>query len=426
MALSTYLDRYSYPQTFITSVPAPDLGIIVTIPCYNEPSLHEALESLGNCKKPQCSVEVIIVINCAEDASDSIRSQNLRSLERATAWAEGNSRSWLEVHLILIDNMPAKQAGVGLARKIAMDEAVRRFESLGNRQGIITGFDADCTCDENYFRAIENYFISNSKSPGASIHFEHPMSGDEDQNIYAGIIGYELHLRYYVNALRATGHPSSFQTVGSSMAVTSWAYQKQGGMNKRKAGEDFYFLQKIIALGNYGEITDTVVFPSPRPSDRVPFGTGKAINNWLQSTDSEYLTYNPSLFWELSNFIKLIPNFYDASESQIKTYLKRLHPITQRFLEEKHVFKEINISRANAASIETFIKRSFQWFDGLKVLQFIHYGTDEGFPKVSAKEAVLDLFPGQFPDCEKDPRSLLLAMRKADRARLNVPGQLLP
>ncbi|MEZ4848575.1 MAG: hypothetical protein R3B93_08135 [Bacteroidia bacterium] len=69
----------------------------------------------------------------------------------------------------------------------------------------------------------------------------------------------------------------AFHCVGSSMAVRSIAYQKRGGMNRRKAGEDFYFLQKFIAEGTLAELSTTKVIPSPRASEKVPFGTGRAI-----------------------------------------------------------------------------------------------------------------------------------------------------
>ena len=38
------------------------------------------------------------------------------------------------------------------------------------------------------------------------------------------------------------------------MAVRADAYLRQGGMNRRKAGEDFYFLNKFMVLGGYGEM----------------------------------------------------------------------------------------------------------------------------------------------------------------------------
>ena len=81
----------------------------------------------------------------------------------------------------------------------------------------------------------------------ASIYYEHPVAGLAfSENLYEGIANYELHLRYYVWALRSIKFPYAFQTVGSSMLCRASSYVRYGGMNRRKAGEDFYFLQKII------------------------------------------------------------------------------------------------------------------------------------------------------------------------------------
>src|SRR5262249_26021974 len=160
---------------------------------------------------------------------------------------------------------------------IGMDEALRRFDAVERPGGVIVGFDADCRCERNYLTAIERHFERNSNSPGCSIYFEHPLNGPLEPAIYEAIAEYELHLRYYVQALRFGGFPHAFHTIGSSMAVRAGVYRKQGGMNKRKAGEDFYFLHKIIPLGGFTNLVETRVIPSPRASDRVPFGTGKAV-----------------------------------------------------------------------------------------------------------------------------------------------------
>ena len=63
------------------------------------------------------------------------------------------------------------------------------------------------------------------------------------------IMKYELYLRYYRLALEYTGHPHAYHCIGSAFAVRTLDYVAQGGMNKRQAGEDFYFLQKLIATG---------------------------------------------------------------------------------------------------------------------------------------------------------------------------------
>ena len=81
---------------------------------------------------------------------------------------------------------------------------------------------------------------------------------------------------------------------------------RQGGMNKRQAGEDFYFLHKIIPLGHFGEINTTRVIPSPRPSDRVPFGTGRAVRDYLATHKFE--TYPLEAFRDLKQFFSIKPS----------------------------------------------------------------------------------------------------------------------
>ena len=94
---------------------------------------------------------------------------------------------------------------------------------------------------------------------------------------YHAIALYELHLRYYLHSVRSTGYPHAFHTVGSAFAVRADIYCQEGGMNRRQGGEDFYFIQKVAQRGSWSECNETCVYPSPRPSDRVPFGTGPAV-----------------------------------------------------------------------------------------------------------------------------------------------------
>ena len=150
-----------------------------------------------------------------------------------------------------------------------MDEALRRFDDIGRTEGIIAGYDADCRCETNYLTALERHFHEHPRSSGCSIYFEHPLQGQLSPQIYEAAAAYELHLRYYIQALRYSGFPHAHHTLGSCMAVRADAYCEQGGMNKRKAGEDFYFLHKIIPLGGFTDLTATTVHPSPRPSDQV-------------------------------------------------------------------------------------------------------------------------------------------------------------
>ena len=248
------------------------------------------------------------------------------------------------------------------------------------------------------------------KWQAASIHFEHPLTGpDFPTAVYDAIIDYELHLRYYINAQRWAGFPFAYQTIGSSMAVRANAYQAQGGMNKRKAGEDFYFLQKFIELGSFGEIKTTKVIPSPRPSDRVPFGTGKAVSKILNNS-GELTTYAPQSFVDIKAFFENITNFYNSDLN-----LKHLPESVVSFLEQQNWTKEMERIRRNTASVEAFQKQTFRWFNAFRLMKFLHFSRDHFYPDIPVTAAAKWLL-AQFASSSESMHSkdLLYAFRRWD------------
>lgn len=392
-----YLKKQRLYPDYITDTVSDQLNIIVTIPCFNEPNLISSLEALWNCKRSDCKVEVIVVVNSGELASEDILVQNEKTILDASLWMDSHQDEKLKFYLIHQPNLPKKFTGVGLARKIAMDEAVSRFNKIDKPNGIITGFDADSCCDTSYFVEIEKLFNKYPKANGANIFYEHPLEGTEfDQKIYDAIAQYELYLRYYMLAMRFTGHPHAYHTVGSSFAVSVNAYIMQGGMNRRQAGEDFYFLQKIIALGKFYELKTTRVIPSPRESDRVPFGTGKAISIFMEEGIVDYKTYNYSAFKDLKKFFDRVDNFFGVDYD---TYLHKLiadlpGPV-RSYLKEDNFFEALDEINRNCSSIESFRKKFFAAFNAFKVLKYLNnvheQFIDEESIVVCAKQLLIDL-----------------------------------
>ncbi len=357
----------------IARLPEQAPQIIIVIPCYKEPELLRSLQSLYQCRRPKCFTEVIVVINHPENASGEAKRQNEKSLLDAQSWIEMHCDDRLHFHIIYKPDILEKVAGVGFARKTGMDEAVYRFLLSGVSDGVIVGFDADSVCDANYLEEIERAFFDGKNINGASIYFEHPLDGDEyDSGIYEGIVLYELHLRYLNQALRYAGFPYAYHTVGSAFAVRATAYVKQGGMNKRKAGEDFHFLQKIIPLGNYAEINSTRVIPSPRESDRVPFGTGASIRCWASDGPEALHTYPLEPFVHLKQLFALVPAFFKTDPETIAKYCSSLPLSLQAYLEQNDDVRNIGQANANSASSGAFTKRFFAWFDGLKTVKYLN------------------------------------------------------
>ena len=419
--MNFYLNKYGFCEPQITVSPHINTQIIVVIPCFNETDLISSLNALKRCTPTICTVEVITVINAGVHQSDKLKQQNLDTFELAKKYAKDNQTKRLNFHSILNNDLPKKHAGVGLARKIGMDEAVHRFDLI-HKDGIIVCFDADSKCDANYLTEIEKHFINHPKTPGCSIHYEHPIEETNpidtgfEQNIYTGIIYYELFLRYYNQGLRFCGLPFAFQAIGSSMAVRSSVYQKQGGMNKRKAGEDFYFIHKIIALGGFTNLTKTKVIPSPRISDRVPFGTGKAIGDWIESKADNYSTYDVRIWNILKSFVDIIPLLQQQDLNTLPFYQDSKNKQLINFLDENNFNGGLQNIRKNSTDKDSFLKRFFVWFNAFRVLKIIHYLRDHQYSNLPiGQEAIKLAKTMQFFNGEQTEKELLIKYRIVEK-----------
>jgi len=297
-----YIEKHKLYPDFILEKTTENLGYIIVIPAYNEPNVISSLDSLFYCDRDGLNIEVIIIVNSSAKCNSDVKEQNKKTIQEVKEWKKINETDNFRVYCKTVSDIPEKFAGAGMARKIGMDEAVGRFNQKNNDSGVIISFDADCICDKNYLLEIDNVFKTNPETNTCLINFEHPLEGNEfSQKIYNGITHYELYLRYFKHALVYTGFPFSYYTIGSCFAVKASAYVKQGGMNRNKAGEEFYFLNKIFPSGNVVELNTTRVIPSPRPSDRVIFGTGKEMEKWLVSGSLN--VYNFQAFKDLKLFL---------------------------------------------------------------------------------------------------------------------------
>ena len=382
----------SYPE-FIESRPNAKLGIIVVIPCYREPDILQTLQSLKECTVPSCTVEVIVVINRSATDNEEVAKINDNTYFRIRAWKEENDSTHIHFHTVVPEAFPPKYAGAGLARKTGMDEATRRFHGIGKNRGIIVSLDADTTVEPNYFVEIEKFFSSNQKHIGATIRFQHRIHpGTMSSKQIEGIHLYERYLHYYKNALVYTGYPFAIFTIGSAFCCTAEAYTKQGGMNKKQAGEDFYFLHKLSQLGPIGEINPTCVYPLARLSDRVPFGTGPVLQRWINGEEDLNLTYNFEAFNDLKILFDQTDQLFKTTEVEYNSFLNNLPVPMKDFLTEGNFFEELKIVNQHSATIASFNKRFFQVFNAFKILKYINFSHLKFYQKIDITVAENNLY----------------------------------
>lgn len=391
MFAERYIQNNIVYPTFIQEEASPSLSMLVVIPCLNEPEIIRTLESVWACEPIDSICEVIVVVNDSETSSQEVKDFNLQTYAQLLEWKNLNVRNNLVLHPIYVPSVQAKFAGAGMARKIGMDEAVRRLNAVNRPDGVIISLDSDCLVSANYLKRIESIFSESKSCFAATINFRHRFEEMDDPRQEKGIRLYEDYLHYYKQALDFAGFPNSIYTIGSAFAVRAEAYVKQGGMNRRQAGEDFYFLHKLTKLGQLAEIKDAFVYPSGRISDRVPFGTGAAMTKWMNYTDDLALTYCFDAFLDLKQLFDRVDEFCKIGLTRYAEILPTLPLTVQEYLTDASFEGKLAEINRNSSTLESFRKRFFQVFDAFQVLKFLNQVHEQPYSTQNLYEAIAQL-----------------------------------
>ena len=407
--LEDYLEKYSAGKNWnLVAGNVEDISQVVVIPAYAEKEmLFSTLVSLAQNPTPSLEYSLIMcIVNNKSDTPPAQISNNqatikyLDALVRRKALGKFNFDQKIYQQLIKVADaklklsyidassegceIPKKAGGVGMARKIGMDMALRLLKNSSSEKKLIISLDADTLVQTNYLTAIKNYFTSKTKT--AIVAYEHQMPVNYDEQ--AAIICYEIFLRYWVLGLKYAQSPWAFHSIGSTIVTSMDAYLQVRGMNKRAAGEDFYFLNKLAKIGHIGYIKNTRVFPSARHSSRVPFGTGKSVERFLSGQTKEYLLYDPRIFTIISQWLELMGNALLKHEDEILKEAHRINPALNSFLVGNRFADVWSKIRRNAKEEKTLRRQFNDWFDGFKTFKLINYFTRSVYPPVDMFDAL--------------------------------------
>lgn len=275
--------------------------------------------------------------------------------------------------------------GVGEARRIGLDCALAILCKNKLPDGLLISLDGDSPVEYNYLEEIRRHFES-CDAGAAVVAYAHPMPSDRENR--QGILLYELFLRYHELGLRAAGSPYALPTVGSTIVVKGEAYIAAGGMNKKQAGEDFYFLQQLVKTGSVSRIDTTTVFPSPRESDRVPFGTGASIGRHLTGDEGLQTVYHPECYRVLGAWLALAQRRLEFPALELLEWADQIAPQLGEFLRLQKFESVWPRLQENAPDLAGLMAQIHRWFDGFKSLKLIHYLRDNGYPPMPIEEAI--------------------------------------
>jgi hypothetical protein len=389
--IAAYLNKRAAAGPWrINSAPGCSFSGAIVIPSLAETAnLPQTLQTLSQNPADQLDrFLILVIVNQRADVSDEETADSRETLDSLPLWKERyrlHNLFWVDA-ASKGTALPARQ-GVGLARKIGLDLALQHL-NYRETDPLLICLDADTLVQPDYLPAITRHFAS-AEAGGASINYHHRRATDPAGQ--SAIDRYELFLRSYVLGLQLAGSPYAFHTVGSAMACRASAYAASGGMNRRLAGEDFYFLQQLHKTSGVATLSGTTVHPSPRSSHRVPFGTGRAVGDMLSEGEQRLLFYQPVVFSIVGEWLTCVAGNPDADAEYLLKEAAGISPVLHRFLEQAGFSNSWDNLRKNHCEGTKLTAAFHGWFDAFRTMRLIHELSDRVYPRIPPERAVAPL-----------------------------------
>lgn len=436
--------------------------------CVCIPAFDEAVDflfDLFDFLKMQQHTLVILVVNQSEvdSTKETVQAENKNNMA-CKKWLENHASCVSDLNpltlyqinsetlkepsnndILLVDRSRAGQRipvdeGVGLARKIAADMALYLYHHELLKTPWFFSTDADVKLPTNYFSVLEDETfnlptaaaINLQDAAAITLPYQH-IPGDDEQINRATAL-YQQQLNCYVEDLKRAGSNYAYHSLGSILVVNLNHYAAVRGFPKRPAGEDFYLLNKLRKSGPILTPDTPILQIHSRRSDRVPFGTGPAIDKIINSVgenehrDDQHrgneiqndiqnatIFYHPTLFILLAATLKAITGLYfNTDRGDIKRG-SRQQPWQNvvKFESVSEVNQLIIITSLNTIGFDKaiehcntqsstqahFNRHMSNWFDAFRTLKFLHTLREKepAYNNVSLKQYQTLLEPNTHP-----------------------------
>src|SRR5687767_5458348 len=103
-----YLKKHLAFPIQLEEEPPPGLYMVVVIPAFNEPNLITCLQSLWDCRRPENPVEILVVLNSAENDEDEIVQQNQKTFWEVEQFQSDHRDEKLSFHVLNYQSLPSK------------------------------------------------------------------------------------------------------------------------------------------------------------------------------------------------------------------------------------------------------------------------------------------------------------------------------
>jgi len=443
--VARYLARHAEPEAAHADRLEGSFGHAVVVPAYGETqSLFDTLGSVP--RGPRGETLIVVVFNARADSPPAVHEANRTSSARLAETARSareiaadppiSALAYPEGTVVVIDRaapgrfLPEGQ-GVGLARKIGDDFVLRLRQGGRLAAPWILNTDADTVLSNDAFDQLEKV---ESDRAAAIFFFEHRLSADPNVALAARL--YEISLRYYVLGLAWAGSPYAYEAMGSCIAVRPDAYAAVRGFPKKNAAEDFYVLDKLAKVGPIERLAGAPFLLEGRVSDRVPFGTGKALSQLLEKRGAlqGFRLYHPLAFAHLAAWIRAMAAVARTG-GRLEAALEELPRENPFFraellvesLEKMGAFTALREAIARSGDGPTMLRHFHTWFDAFRTLKLIRALQAGGLPALAWREALAEApFTNLAASSEDDPEPLRAALALEERRLAEGPAGVPP
>jgi hypothetical protein len=440
-ALTKYLASHAEPEAALAEGIADRFGHALVVPAYAErESLFRLIASVPG--GPDGPVLIVVVLNARKGSPPAVHEANSAVRERLEAelpspavLSESPPAGLFAMprgRLLLVDRalpghyLPEGQ-GVGLARKIGNDVALRLWALGRLASPWLHNTDADAVLPGDYFEQTRP--LDAADRAAAVYFFEHRFADDPDLAL-AGRL-YEISLRYQVLGLAWAGSPYAYESMGSCLAIPVHAYAEVRGFPRKNAAEDFYALDKLAKVGAIERLAGTPLELEGRPSDRVPFGTGKALRDLTarRRALSNFRLLHPLAFAHLAAWLRVLESLAAAdSPGRTLEELPAASPffradLLRESLEGMGVARAITQARERSSDAATLRRHLHTWFDAFRTLKLLHALRDGDLGTLPWREALAEApFTALGPSTADEPEELRHALSDRERSLAASPA----
>ena len=308
-----------------SSEPDKNLIVSVIVPVKDEElyiikTLDALRNQVDNREEPlnYTMYEVLLLINNSTDASYKI------------AKAYQQKHQCFQLHIANI-TLPKKVAHIGTVRRLLMDEACRRLQSVNNN-GIIASTDGDTEVDSMWLHHTIKEINKGNDVVGGRI-ISKPVN-EKIRRYYLQDVTYRYLAKKLETKINPCTHdpwPSHFQCYGASMAVQCAAYKKAGGLPAVPFLEDAAFCSASYRIDSKIRCSPEVkVYTSARRSNRVNVGFSahlKHLENMRKEDEQQYVESPEILKIKFLNKQRL-KHYWDNRNTTVITKTT-LHTITK-------------------------------------------------------------------------------------------------